>query len=192
VRARAVECAMTGTEIVALVAVVVTGAVGFGAPIVTAWQQRKAEHTKYLRERRADAYHDALVRARHDLFGFRVFYLHIPLRQFEYEVAIPNFGEKASTRVRVGMYGSEQFRDVYSREWTRHISEVAGPEARRIAKAFRQAIEEEAGGEPESENGRFEEILNAAPHDHIHEIHKRAQEIYDRLENLAASELQGG
>jgi hypothetical protein len=107
-----------GSEWIALVAVGGGVLVGFVGPIIAGAQQRRAEHEKHTRDRRADTYIDMLVSLERDLtFMARTYPIIGPAPE---PPAGPNDQEHWTLNARVAAYGSKQVQALLDR-WNEKI-----------------------------------------------------------------------
>jgi hypothetical protein len=170
-----------GGDWIALAAVASATLVGFVGPIVAGVQQRRAEHEKHMRDRRADTYIDMLVSLERDLtFMARTHPIIGPAPE---PPAGPTDQEHWTLNARVAAYGSRQVQALLDR-WNEKIVREFVLEAATLRdmqsaeRGTRRELMQEWGTMPSQQ---FEKLQ---------EIRGQARQLLTEIQRVIAAELQ--
>jgi hypothetical protein len=143
----------------------------FQGPVISATQQRQAEHEKHVRDRRADAYIAQLVFVLRQMTYMKSVY---PIGDPDAdEPSPPSDEERWLTTARVMAYGSEHMKGL-AKEWERLISRFK-------YEAFMLSPTWEALETDDSRKERSRKIEKVLTH---------AEELFKDIEKTVADELQ--
>jgi hypothetical protein len=166
---------------IALAAVVGVTLVGFVGPIIAGVQQRRAEHEKHTRDRKADTYIDMLVSLERDCAWMeRTYPIIAPMPD---PPEAPTDQEYWTLRARVAAYGSERVKTLLE-QWNQKITRefwLGATYLRDMEEAGKtgRAITREEWGT--TRGGQYEKL---------HGLRNEARARLVEIQRVVASELQ--
>jgi hypothetical protein len=172
---------VNGGDWIALVAVASATLIGFVGPIVAGVQQRRAEHEKHVRDRRADTYIDMLVSLERDLtFMARTHPIIGPAPE---PPAGPTDQEHWTLNARVGAYGTKRVKALLE-QWNEKIVWQFLLEAARLRDL------------ESAEGGTHRELMHewgttrVQQYEKLQEIRGHARQLLTEIQQVIAAELQ--